>query len=144
MVYMCKNKQTKKINCSKTKQNKRMNANRAHKFILRIVNKASCFGTKELFLPDVLLALGKKLHLLSSTFLITSICSSLHSGLFFLALEKNSLTRCSSWSIASVKNKQCNVLIRYWDTFAFLLTCYCVSVTFLNSDLITVAFPTFL
>lgn len=35
------------------------------------------------------------------TFLMTSICSSLHSGLFFLALTKNSLTFCSSWSVAS-------------------------------------------
>lgn len=35
------------------------------------------------------------------TFLMTSICSSLHSGLFFLALTKNSMTFCSSWSVAS-------------------------------------------
>lgn len=40
------------------------------------------------------------------TFLMTSICSSLHSGLFFFALTKKSMTRCSSWSVASATRKK--------------------------------------
>lgn len=39
------------------------------------------------------------------TFLMTSICSSLHSGLFFFALTKNSITFCSSWSVASGRDE---------------------------------------
>lgn len=35
---------------------------------------------------------------------MTPICSSLHSGLFFFALTKNSFTLCSNWSMASTAN----------------------------------------
>lgn len=46
----------------------------------------------------------------TQTFLMTSICSSLHSGLFFFALTKNSITFCSSWSVASKQHTKMRVM----------------------------------
>lgn len=54
----------------------------------------------------VCMLLNNHLETFTHTFLMTSICSSLHSGLFFFALTKNSITFCSSWSVASDQHTQ--------------------------------------